>query len=91
VIAKLSREIVFSNIRSSNFTEKEISMATPVVTMMFPTTGLDVLKNFSQFFFIPSSAGPAPQPIDKSIRIEEVPRKDMYIWQTITNHGLTLL
>lgn len=56
-------------------------MAIPVVTMMFPTTGLDVLKNFSRFFFIPPSAGPAPQPIDKSISIEEVPRKDMYIRQ----------
>ncbi|CAG2197623.1 unnamed protein product [Mytilus edulis] len=47
------------------------AMAVPYVTMMFPTVGLNVVQNFTQFFFIKPSLRPAPEPIDTSIQLKD--------------------
>ncbi|VDH99680.1 Hypothetical predicted protein, partial [Mytilus galloprovincialis] len=61
------------------------AMAVPYVTMMFPTVGLNVVQNFTQFFFIKPSLRPAPEPIDTSIQLKVVPPKHLYI-RTVPIH-----
>ena len=49
-------------------TETKINMTVPVKTRIVPEQGV---ANFTMSFFVSPDQEPAPEPIDKSIRIEK--------------------